>query len=185
MGLIQAATGAIGGTLADQWIDAFEAVDMGEGIVFIKGSKLRQGDPRSSNRKGTEDLITNGSRIHVYDRQAMLLTDAGKISDFTAEPGLYTVDYTGQPTIFSGDLKGTLLDSWERFKFGGGTPQKQQIFFVNLQEIKGIKFGTPSALNYFDTFYNAELFLRCHGTLLRSEERRVGKECRSRWSPYH
>ena len=23
------------------------------------------------------------------------------------------------------------------------------------------------------------------GTLLRSEERRVGKECRSRWSPYH
>ena len=23
------------------------------------------------------------------------------------------------------------------------------------------------------------------GELLRSEERRVGKECRSRWSPYH
>ena len=23
------------------------------------------------------------------------------------------------------------------------------------------------------------------GILLRSEERRVGKECRSRWSPYH
>ena len=22
-------------------------------------------------------------------------------------------------------------------------------------------------------------------TLMRSEERRVGKECRSRWSPYH
>ena len=22
-------------------------------------------------------------------------------------------------------------------------------------------------------------------TVLRSEERRVGKECRSRWSPYH
>src|SRR5256886_13491375 len=25
----------------------------------------------------------------------------------------------------------------------------------------------------------------CNGTRLRSEERRVGKECRSRWSPYH
>ena len=24
-----------------------------------------------------------------------------------------------------------------------------------------------------------------HRTLTRSEERRVGKECRSRWSPYH
>src|SRR2546430_15272762 len=29
------------------------------------------------------------------------------------------------------------------------------------------------------------LLLRCHAELLRSEERRVGKECRSRWSPYH
>src|SRR2546422_2128705 len=26
---------------------------------------------------------------------------------------------------------------------------------------------------------------RGHRGLLRSEERRVGKECRSRWSPYH
>ena len=23
------------------------------------------------------------------------------------------------------------------------------------------------------------------GSMIRSEERRVGKECRSRWSPYH
>ena len=27
--------------------------------------------------------------------------------------------------------------------------------------------------------------LRLTGTKVRSEERRVGKECRSRWSPYH
>src|SRR3989441_4763080 len=26
---------------------------------------------------------------------------------------------------------------------------------------------------------------QCHGNRSRSEERRVGKECRSRWSPYH
>ena len=25
----------------------------------------------------------------------------------------------------------------------------------------------------------------CHRSMGRSEERRVGKECRSRWSPYH
>ena len=164
MGLIQAVTGAVGGTLADQWKDAFEAVDMGEGVVFTKGARLRADDRRNANRNGTDDLVTNGSKIHVYDRQAMLLTDGGRITDFAAVPGIYTADFTGQPTIFSGDLVGTLRDSWERFSFGGGSPQKQQIFYVNLQEIKGIKFGTPSALNYFDSFYNAELFLRCHGT---------------------
>ncbi len=163
-GVAQAAGGAIGSSLGDQWQDAFEANDMGEGIVFTKGVKLRAGDERNKNRKGTDDLVTQGSRIHVYDAQAMMVTDGGRITDFTAVPGVYTLDNTGQPTIFTGDLKGSLLDTWERFKFGGTSPQKQQIFYVNLQEIKGIKFGTPSALNYFDTFYNAELFLRCHGT---------------------
>ncbi|WP_276671361.1 SPFH domain-containing protein [Schaalia cardiffensis] len=163
-GVAQAAGGAIGSSLGDQWQDAFEANDMGEGVVFTKGVKLRAGDERNKNRKGTDDLVTQGSRIHVYDAQAMMVTDGGRITDFTAVPGVYTLDNTGQPTIFTGDLKGSLLDTWERFKFGGTSPQKQQIFYVNLQEIKGIKFGTPSALNYFDTFYNAELFLRCHGT---------------------
>src|SRR5260370_36094313 len=38
----------------------------------------------------------------------------------------------------------------------------------------GIIFNGGTA----STFNNA-------GTLQRSEERRVGKECRSRWSPYH
>ena len=164
MSLIKAAAGAIGGALADQWQDAIEPLDMGEGVVFTKGVALRNGDPRSSNTKGTSDLISHGSMIHVYDRQAMLLVDGGAVTDFTAEPGIYQVDQGGAPSIFAGDLKGSLLDTWERFKFGGSTPRKQQAFYVNLQDIKGIKFGTPNAINYFDMFYNAELFLRCHGT---------------------
>ncbi|QWW19768.1 SPFH domain-containing protein [Schaalia sp. 19OD2882] len=161
--VIGAATGAIEGELNDQWLEAFEPQDMGEGVVFAKAGKVRPGDSRSRNR-GTADVITDGSAIHVYDRQAMMLVDGGRITDFTAEPGIYVVQNGGRPTIFAGDLKGTLMDTWERFKFGGATPQKQQAFYVNLQEIKGIRFGTPNALNYFDNFYNAELFLRCHGT---------------------
>lgn len=163
MGLIKAVTGAVGGALGDQWLDAIEP-DMGEGIVFCKGSRLRENDRRSSNRRGTDDVISQGSRILVYDRQALLLVDSGRITDFTAEPGAYEVNNSGQPSIFTGDLMGSIMDTWERFKFGGGTPTKQVAYFVNLQEIKGIKFGTPNAINYFDNFYNAELFLRCHGT---------------------
>lgn len=164
MGLILAAAGAIGGNLGDQWLDAIEAQDMGEGVVFCKGAKLRSDDRRSHNRRGTTDVISNGSKIHVYDRQAMMLVDGGRITEFSAEPGLYTVDSSMVPSMFAGGLGASVKDAWERFKFGGGTPTKQQAFFVNLQEIKGIRFGTPSALNYFDSFYNAELFLRCHGT---------------------
>ncbi|WP_026459860.1 SPFH domain-containing protein [Schaalia suimastitidis] len=164
MGLFKAAAGAIGGVLADQWREAIEPTDMGEGVVFCKGSRLRPDDSRGANRKGTDDIITNGSAIHVYDRQAMMLIDGGRIADFAAEPGIFTVDHSTAPSIFSGELRESVVDTWKRFTFGGVTPQKQQAFYINLQEIKGIKFGTPNALNYFDTFYNAELFLRCHGT---------------------
>src|SRR2546429_2198487 len=36
-------------------------------------------------------------------------------------------------------------------------------------------------MGYFATLAEAEEWL----SVVRSEERRVGKECRSRWSPYH
>ena len=164
MGIIKAAVGAVGGTLADSWLDAFEPQDMGEKVVFVKGAKLRAGERRSSNTKGTDDLVSNGSMIHVYDNQFMLLVDGGKVVDYTAEPGYYKVDNSSTPSLFNGQFGDSLKDVWERIKFGGGTPHKQVVYYINLQEIKGIKFGTPNAVQYFDSFYNAELFMRAHGT---------------------
>lgn len=163
MGLIQAAAGAIGGTLADQWVDAIAAEDMGEGIVFTKGVQMRQ-DGRGSNKRGSEDIITDGSKLLVYDRQALLVTDSGKIVDFSTEPGAYTFNSGSAPSLFTGSLGDALKETWNRFKFGGTPSGAQKAFYVNLQEIKGIKFGTPNAVQYFDNFYNAELFLRAHGT---------------------
>ena len=163
MGLIQAAAGAIGGTLADQWVDAIAAEDMGEGIVFTKGVQMRQ-DGRGSNKRGSEDIITDGSKLLVYDRQALLVTDSGKIVDFSTEPGAYTFNSGSAPSLFTGSLGDALKETWNRFKFGGTPSGAQKAFYVNLQEIKGIKFGTPNPVQYFDNFYNAELFLRAHGT---------------------
>ena len=163
MGLIQAAAGAIGGTLADQWVEAIAAEDMGEGIVFTKGVQMRQGG-RGSNKRGSEDIITDGSKLLVYDRQALLVTDSGKIVDFSTEPGAYTFNSGSAPSLFTGSLGDALKETWNRFKFGGTPSGAQQAFYVNLQEIKGIKFGTPNPVQYFDNFYNAELFLRAHGT---------------------
>lgn len=163
MGLIKAAMGAIGGTLGDSWLDAMEADQMSDTTVFTR-AVLKNQSSRSSNKKGTEDVISNGSVIHVYPNQFMLLVDGGKIVDYTAEPGYYKVDNKGAPSLFNGDFGDSLKDVWERFKFGGTPSYSQKAYFINLQEIKGIKFGTPNAVNYFDNFYNSELFLRAHGT---------------------
>lgn len=164
MGIIKAAAGAIGGSLADQWLEVIEPENIGDTTVLTRGVKVRKDDRRSSNTKGTADTISNGSVIHVYPNQFMLLVDGGKIVDFTAEEGYYTVDNSSLPSLFSGSFGDALKESFGRFKFGGVTPTAQTVYYVNLQEIKGIKFGTPNPLNYFDNFYNAELFLRTHGT---------------------
>lgn len=160
MGLIKALKDTVSGTFADQWLDVFEADNMGDTTVFVKGKQIRRG----SNRKATLDVITNESVIHVYPNQFMMLVAGGKIIDYSAEPGYYKVDNTATPSMFNGEFRETLNDSFERFKFGGMTPKKQEVYFINLQEIKGIRFGTVNPINYFDSFYNAELFLRCHGT---------------------
>ena len=164
MGLIKAATSTVGGGLADQWLEVIEPNDLSDTTVMTKGVKVRQDSKRGSNRKGTDDVITDGSVVHVYPNMMMLLVDGGRVIDYTAEEGYYTVKNNSAPSMFNGSLKAAIAETFDRFKFGGVTPQKQQIFYINLQEIKGIRFGTSSPLNYFDNFYNAELFLRTHGT---------------------
>lgn len=160
MGIIKAIGQAIGGTFADSWLEVYEPDDMGDQTVFASGVKIRDGQ----NVKGTDNTVSNGSIIHVYDNQFMMLVDGGKIVDYTAEPGYYKVDNSSLPSFFNGQFKDTLTDSLNRMKFGGQTPTVQKVFYVNLQEIKGIKFGTRNPINYFDSFYNAELFLRAHGS---------------------
>lgn len=164
MGIIKATLSALGGGLADQWIEAFEADNMGDTTVFTKGVKVRKNDKRNSNKKGSEDFITDGSVVHVYPNQFMLLVDGGKIVDYTAEEGYYKVDNKSAPSLFNGNLGGAIKESFSRIKFGGIPSQKQKVYFINLQEIKGIRFGTRAPVNYFDNFYNSELFLRAHGT---------------------
>jgi len=164
MGIIKAVFGAVGGGLADQWLEVIESDQMDDTTVFTKGVAVRKDDKRSSNTKGTENYVTDGSVIHVYPNQFMLLVDGGKVIDYTAEEGYYTVKNDAAPSLFNGQFGEALKETFQRVKFGGVTPKAQQVFFVNLQEIKGIKFGTPNAINYFDNFYNSELFLRTHGT---------------------
>ncbi len=163
MGIIKAFFDSIGGNLADQWLEVIEADNMSDTTVFTTGVAVRTGK-RNSNKKGSDDYISDGSIIHVYDNQFMLLVDGGKVVDYTADPGYYKVDTKSAPSLFNGQFGDSLKEMFSRIKFGGVPSGKQKAFFINLQEIKGIKFGTRMPVNYFDSFYNAELFLRAFGT---------------------
>jgi len=163
MGLIKAIVGAVGGSLADQWLEVIEPNEMSDKTVFTSGVTVRSGDKRNSNKKGSSDVISNGSIVHVYDNQCMILVDGGKIVDYSSEPGYYKVDNSSAPSLFNGQLGDSVKDAFSRFKFSGVTPTLQKVFYINLQEIKGIRYGTQNPVNYFDNFYNAELFLRAHG----------------------
>ena len=160
MGIIKAIGQAIKGGFGDQWLEVIEPDSMGDQTVFCRGIKTRNGQ----NVKGSEDTVSNGSLIRVYENQFMLLVDGGKVVDYTAEPGYYKVDNSSMPSLLNGDFGGTLTETFNRIRFGGETPREQKVFYINLQEIKGIKFGTRNPINYFDAFYNAELFIRAHGT---------------------
>lgn len=160
MGLIKAAISSVSGVFGDSWKEVIEPGDMTSETLLARGVAAKKG----SNTKGTDNYITNGSIIHVFPNTVMLLIDGGKIVDFCAEEGYYEVNNSSAPSLLSGDFGGALAETWRRFQFGGTPSQKQYVYYVNTSEIKGIKFGTRNPVQYFDNFYNAELFLRAHGT---------------------
>jgi membrane protease subunit (stomatin/prohibitin family) len=170
MGLIKAGAGSIGGALADQWLETIEPQQMDNSTIASYGVPIRN-DKRSSNKKGTSDTISNGSIIHVPENVFMLLVDGGKVISATDDPGYYQVDNSRAPSIFfrsdSEELEGygktgrgaikrpggfvnTIKDSWERFKFGGTTPLKQRVVYINKQELPDIRFGTKNPVSYTD-----------------------------------
>ena len=160
MGLISAAVSSVSGVLSDSWKEVIEPDDMSDSTLLVKGVAVKKG----SNKKGTDNYVSNGSGIHVYPNTLMLLMDGGKIVDYSAQEGYYEVNNSSAPSIFNGELKDSVKETWKRFQFGGVPSQKQYVYYINTAEIKGIKFGTRNPVNYYDNFYNAELFLRAHGS---------------------
>ena len=150
MGLIKAGIGALGGTLADQWKEFFYCEAMPANILATKGHKKVTG--RSSNYKGDENIITNGSMIAVADGQCMLIVEQGKVVEVCAEPGEFTYDTSSEPSIFSGPLgegiKKTFATVGKRFTYGGDTAKDQRIYYFNTKELIDNKFGTPNPIPF-------------------------------------
>ena len=150
MGLIKAALGAAGGVLADQWKEYFYCESIPVTVLAVKGKKRTSG--RSSNTKGSDNIISNGSVIAVADGQCMMIVEQGKIVDVCAEPGEYTYDMSTEPSIFAGSLgegiKGAFQTFGKRFTFGGEAPKDQRVYYFNTKELIGNKYGTPSPVPF-------------------------------------
>ena len=148
MGLIKAAAGALGGVLADQWKEFFYCDALPNNVLMRKGQKQISG--RSSNTKGNDNIISNGSGIAVADGQCMIIVEQGRIVEVCAEPGEFTYNNSTEPSIFSGKFGDSLKDSFKtfgkRFTYGGDTAKDQRVYYFNTKEILDNKFGTANPI---------------------------------------
>ncbi|MBQ8011925.1 MAG: SPFH domain-containing protein [Oscillospiraceae bacterium] len=169
MGLIKAVVGAVGGVMADQWKEFFYCDAIDDDVLMLKG-RQRTSD-RSSNTKGSDNVITNGSGIAVADGQCVVIVDQGKIVEICALPGEYTYDMSTEPSIFSGSLGSSILETFKamgkRISYGGDAGKDQRVYYFNTKEIKDNLFGTPRPMPFRIVDKNIGLDLdttiRCNG----------------------
>ena len=169
MGLIKAIGGAVGGVLADQWREYFYCDALDEDILVQKGQKRTSA--RSSNTKGEDNIISNGSLVAVNNGQCMIIVEQGKVVEFCAEPGEYKYDASTEPSLFAGSLGQSILNTFKtigkRFTFGGDTAKDQRVYYFNTKEIIGNKYGTPNPVPFRVVDKNIgldiDIAIRCHG----------------------
>ena len=169
MGFIKAFTGALGGTFADQWKDFIVPRSDVPATAAIFGAERRGTDSgRGSNTKGSENIITNGSKIVVPEGTALLTFQDGAITGCVTEPGgfIYSSDDQNSQSFLAGDgfFSSTLKTSWERFKFGGTPGGEQTVIYVNLKEIPGNRFGTQAEIYWDDAFLGTQVGAITRGT---------------------
>lgn len=168
MGFIQAFIGAAGGTLADQWIDVIVPADAPGTAGVIPAVQTGRNSDRGSNTRGSEGIITNGSKIRVPDGYVLITMQDNMITGVVAEPGGYTftTDDPQAKSIFTGGglVEGVIKQAWERFKYGGVPGSAQQAVFVNIKEIPNNRFGTQSEIYWDDMYINAQVGAMVRGT---------------------
>ena len=172
MGLIKAALGALGGSLADQWKDYYYCDSIPVDTLVTIGKRHGGTQNRSGNTSG-ENIITNGSKLVVNDGQCMIIVDDGKVMEVCAEPGNYTYDANSAASVL---VNGSTImeklsilteEIGRRFAFGGAPGKDQRIYYFNIKEIVGNKYGTASPIPFRAVDRNigldADISVRCFG----------------------
>jgi len=163
-GVLGSGIDAVSSVLADQWIDFILCDSLNENTLMVPGKKPQQ---KTANTKGTENIITNGSKINVADGQCMLIIENGMVADFCAKPGQYTYNNQIAPSLFTGGLSG-LADSFrevgKRFVAGGAATDQQLVYFVNIKEIINNKIGWGKIpFRHYDPEFDKSIVVQVQG----------------------
>ena len=149
-GALNAGLGAAGNVLANQWKEFIYCDSIPDDTLMVKGRKQVSG--KSSNTKGEDNVITNGSGIVVNDGQCMIIVENGKVVEVCAEPGKFTYDTSLAPSIFAGSFGQSLIDSFkmlgQQFTYGGQAGNDQRVYYFNTKVIMGNKYGTPAPVPF-------------------------------------
>lgn len=169
MGILDAAFDSIGGVLSDQWKDVITASPFDEHTVVAPGIRKRSQDGRGANR-GSGDVLSNGSVIFVPENTAAFVFSQAGIEQVITEPGGFEYR-NGEASVFDerdrrerGIGKILLEQAVDRIGFSGMTADEKRVAFVNLREIRGLKFGTRGPLAYNDLFYGVDLEVFAYGS---------------------
>ena len=153
MGLIKALTNSTGSVLGDQFKEFVTCPTVDNNVLMVRGV-VSHGE---GNSNPTEGVITNGSKIAVPQGWAMMLVDNGAVKEFTSEPGEFIYDSGAEPTIFHGGLGKGILDSIKtlgsRITYGGQAARDQRVYYVNLLNVTGNKFGSAQPKKITDEKY--------------------------------
>ncbi len=142
MGIIKAFTGATGGVMADQWLEMYYCDSIPAGILAVRGQK--RVSERSSNTKGNENVISDGSIIVVNEGQSAIAVEQGKIIGAYTQPG-ENVFHGGSASIFSGGgVKGIGKEIFNRVGFGGDVAIHQFILYIDMKE----QLGNPFSVSF-------------------------------------
>jgi len=167
MGLISVAKDTVSTLLGDQWREYFYCDAIANDTLVVKGQKRNT----KNNNKGSDNVISNGSIIAVNEGQCMIIVDQGEVVDFSAMPGEYTYDTSSEPSLFYGNLKENIVETFKnvgkRFSFGGEAGKDQRVYYFNTKEIMDNLYGTATPIPFRIVDRNIGLDLdttmRCHG----------------------
>lgn len=169
MGLIKALAGSVGGVMADQWKEYFYCESLPADVMVTKG--VKKVSKRSANRKGSDNIISNGSVIAVNEGQCMMIVEQGKVVDICSEPGEYIYDTSTEPSLFCFGLSDGIKEVFDmigkRFAFGGEPANDQRVYYFNMKELVGNKYGTPGPVPFRVVDANIgldiDISIRCFG----------------------
>ena len=169
MGFIKAFASSVGGTFADQWQDFYmPRQDVPATAALFEAVPKGQNAGRGENTKGSNNVISNGSKIVVPEGTALITIQDGAITGFIAEPGgfIFKSDDPNSQSMFAGDgiFGQTLKQTWERVKFGGQPASQQLAFYINLKEIPNNRFGTQSEIYWDDAYFGTQVGAITRGT---------------------